>query len=287
MRRLESGVVVLGDGVVDRGNLGLDVGLELGGQLVPGVLEGLLGLVREVLRPVLDLDRLGLLAVLLGVGLGLLDHPLHLVLLERGRAGDGHLVLLAGAAVMRGDVEDAVGVDVEGDLDLRHSARRRRDPIQGECPQDAVVPGQRPLALQDHDLHARLRVRRGGEDLRLGGRDGGVALDELGVDLSLGHDPERERGDVEEQDVLDLALEHAGLDGGSDRHHLVGVDSAVGVLSGQLLDQGLDHRHPGRAADQDHVLQVLDAHVRVGQRVLEGLAAARGQVLGELLKLGP
>ncbi|KAH7664836.1 Protein DHS-20 [Aphelenchoides avenae] len=37
------------------------------------------------------------------------------------------LLLLSGAAVTRRDVDDAVGVDVEGDLNLGDAARRWRD----------------------------------------------------------------------------------------------------------------------------------------------------------------
>ena len=44
-------------------------------------------------------------------------------------------------------------------------------------------------------------------------------------------DAERERGDVEQEDVLDLALEHAGLDGGADGDDLVRVDALVRVLA--------------------------------------------------------
>ena len=90
------------------------------------------------------------------------------------------------------------------------------------------------LALQHVDLDRRLHVLGGGEHLGAAGRDGGVALDELGHHAALGLDAERQRGDVEEQDVLDLALEHAGLDGGADGDDLVGVDALVGLLAGEL-----------------------------------------------------
>src|SRR5438045_7617505 len=42
------------------------------------------------------------------------------------------LLLLAGRLVLGRDLHDAVGVDVESDLDLRHSARRRRNSDQIE-----------------------------------------------------------------------------------------------------------------------------------------------------------
>src|SRR3974390_2530130 len=46
-----------------------------------------------------------------------------------------------------------------------------------------------------------------------------------------GRGSERERGDVEQQDVLHLAAEHRRLDGRSDRHHLIGVHRAVRLLA--------------------------------------------------------
>ena len=52
----------------------------------------------------------------------------HLVALGQaaGRL-DADLLLLAGAFVLGRNIDDAVGVDVESDLDLRHAARRRRN----------------------------------------------------------------------------------------------------------------------------------------------------------------
>ena len=155
------------------------------------------------------------------------------------------------------DVHDAVGVDVEGDLDLRHAARRRRQAGQLEHAELLVVGRDLALALEDLDLHGRLVVVGRGEDLRALGRDRGVALDELGHDAALGLDAEGQRGDVEQQDVLDLALEHAGLQGGADGDDLVRVDALVGLLAaGQLLDQVGDGGHPGGAADQHDVVDV-------------------------------
>ena len=105
--------------------------------------------------------------------------------------------------------------------------------------------GHLALALQHVDLHLRLAVRRGGEGLRLPGGDGGVALDELGHHAAQRLDAQRQRGDVEEQDVLHLAGEHAGLHRRADRHHLVRVDRAVGLLAEELLHRLLHHRDAG------------------------------------------
>src|SRR6266513_2264178 len=88
-----------------------------------------------------------------------------------------------------------------------------------------VVGRDLTLALEDLDLHRRLVVLGGGEDLRALGRDRGVPLDQLGEDAALGLDAQRQRGHVEQQDVLDLALEHASLQAGADGDDLVRVDA--------------------------------------------------------------
>ena len=48
-------------------------------------------------------------------------------------------------------------------------------------------------------------------------------------------DAQRQRGDVEQQDVLDVAAEHARLDRRADGHDLVRVDALVGLLADELL----------------------------------------------------
>ena len=139
----------------------------------------------------------------------------------------------AGGAVLGPDVEDAVGVDVEGDLDLGHAARGRRDAVEDELAQRLVVGGHLALALEDVDLHLRLVVGGGREDLALGRRDGGVALDEPGHHAAEGLDAQRQRRDVQQQHVLDLAGQDAGLDGGADGDDLVRVDALVRLLAAE------------------------------------------------------
>src|SRR3954453_8233667 len=91
----------------------------------------------------------------------------------------------------------------------------------------------------------------GREGLGLLGRDRRVALDQLRHHAAFGLDPKGQRGDVEQQHVLDVASQHAGLDPGADRDHLVGVDPLVRLLAGQLFHLLAHRRHPGHAADQD------------------------------------
>ena len=184
-------------------------------------------------------------------------------------------------------MHDAVGVDVEGDLDLRDTARGRRQTRQLEHPELLVVRRDLALALVDLDLHGGLVVLGGGEDLGPLGRDRRVPLDELGHDAALGLDAEGQRGDVEEQDVLDLALEDTGLERGADGDDLVRVDALVGVLAaGQLLDELGDGRHAGGATDENDVVDLGELDARVLDDVVERRLAALQQVGGELLELG-
>ena len=99
--------------------------------------------------------------------------------------------------------------------------------------------------------------------------------------------PRRQRGDVEQQHVLDLALEDAGLERRADRDDLVGVDALVGLLAAeQLLDHLGDGRHPGGAADQHDVVDVGDRDAAVLEHRLERRLGAVEQVGGHLLELG-
>ena len=256
------------------------------GQLVLVVLEELLDGVGLLLRGVAGLGVLAALLVLLGVGLGLLDHAVDVLLGQGGATGDGHGLLLAGAAVLGRDVHDAVGVDVEGDLNLGHAAGGRGDAGQLEGAQRLVVPGELALALVDLDEHGGLVVLGGGEDLGALGRDGRVALDELGHDPALGLNAQGQRRDVDEQDVTAVTLDDAGLEGRADGDDLVGVDALVGLLAGQLAHHLGDGGHTGGSAHEDHVVDVGDLDPGVLDDVVEGDLGALEQVRGHLLEVG-
>ena len=220
------------------------------------------------------------------MGLSFLDHAVDFVLRQGGAAGDGHGLLLAGALVLGGHVHDTVGVDIEGDLDLRNATRSRSDTGQLEGAKRLVVAGEFTLALIHLDKHARLVVLSGGEDLGTLGRDGGVAVDELGHNAALGLDTEAQRGHIDEQDILAVALDDAGLDGCADCDDLIRVDGLVRFLAaGELLDELLDRRHTGGTADEHDMVDVAHGDARVGQHVVERRAATVEQVGGHFLEV--
>ena len=66
----------------------------------------------------------------------------------------------------------------------------------------------------------------------------------------MGLDPERKRSHVEEDDVLDVALENAALNSRAHRYDLVRVDLAVRSLAENPLDRAADDRATGLAAHE-------------------------------------
>ena len=87
----------------------------------------LLGVVDVLVSLVLQVnDLFGGFIGLLG-GLCFLNHAVDVGVRETTAGADSDLLRLAGGLILGGDVHDTVGIDVEGDLDLRNTARSRRD----------------------------------------------------------------------------------------------------------------------------------------------------------------
>ena len=166
------------------------------------------------------------LLLLLIISLKLLcirDHLLYFLLGQTALViGDGDLVELSGGLVTRAYVQDAIGVDVKGDLDLRHAPGRGRDAGQVELAEEVVVLGHGALALVHLDGDGGLVVAVGGEGLGLLGWDGGVPLDQGGHHPTSGLDTHGERSHVQQEQVA---------------HHLGGVAGAnyhIEALSPEL-----------------------------------------------------
>ena len=205
---------------------------------------------------------------------------------QPARRLDANLLLLARRLVLRRDVQDAVGVDVERHLDLRHAARSGWNAGELELADRAIVLGQLALALKHVDLHRGLVVVRRRERLALLGRDRGVARDEHGGHAAERLDAERQRRDVEQQHVLLLAGEHRALNCRADRHDFVRVHRPVRLLAEEPLDHFLDLRNARRAADENDLVDVLRVEAGVLERLLHRLERALDQVVDELLELG-
>jgi len=195
------------------------------------------------------------------------------------------VLLTAGAQILGADVDDAVGVDVEGHLNLRNAAAGRGDAVQLEHTQSFVVLGELPLALEHVHFHLRLVVGGGGENLALLGGDGGVAVNDLGHDAAHGLHAQGQGGDVQQQQALDLAAEHAALQGRAHGHAFVGVDALEGLLAHELLNGFLHRRDTGGTAHQQHLVDLPSGQAAVGQRLLDRAHGGVHQGSGQLVEL--
>ena len=154
-----------------------------------------------------------------------------------------------------------------------------------EAAEALVVLRHLALALQDVDLNGGLVVRGGGEHLALAGRDGGVAVDELGADAAERLDAERQRGHVEQQNAFDVAAEHAALNGSAHGHALIGVDALEGVFAGEALNGFLHGGDTGGAADEQHLAQIVHGEAGVAQRLTDRGHRALNEMMGQLVEL--
>src|SRR6202011_3387732 len=140
--------------------------------------ERLLDRVRQGVRLVARVDQPAALLVLVRVTLGFLHQPIHFLLAEPARCGDRDLLFLPRREILGGDVDDAIGVDVEGHLDLRDATRAGRYADQVKAAERAVVAGQRTLALQHVHVDARLVIGGRREDFAFLRGNRGVPWDQ-------------------------------------------------------------------------------------------------------------
>jgi len=258
-----------------------------------GVAQGVAERVGVRLEAVLGRDTAGLGLVLLLELLGLGKHALNLLL---GQAtlvvGDDNLVGLASALLESRHVHDAVGIKIEGDLNLGHATGSGRDAGELELAEQVVVLGALALTLVDLDEHTGLVVGEGREDLGLLGGNGGVAGDELGHHATSSLDTERERSNVEQENLVGrlgrgVAGQNGGLDGGTVGNGLIGVDRLVGLLAVEVVgNELLDAGDTGGAADKDDLVDLGLVDLGVGQDAVHGLDGGAEEILAELLEAG-
>ena len=90
-----------------------------------------------------------------------------------------------------------------------------------------------------------------------------LACDQFRHSTAESPDAERERGDVEKEDVRNVASEDTGLDGRADCNGLVGVDALAGLAAEDFLD-GVDD-------DKDDFVNLVRLETGIRQRLLARL----------------
>jgi len=91
-------------------------------------------------------------------------------------------------------------------------------------------------------------------------------------------DTQRQRRDVEQQDVIDLPRQRPRLDSRAKGDDLVRIDFTAGFLAEQAAHERLHGRHARLTADEDHGVDLVRSHLSVGH----GALARRGRGLDEV-----
>ena len=267
-------------------NRGFDRGLIAGRNLVAVFLELLFRCVDQSFALVLGFSQFTARSVIASVLFGFLDHALDVVVGKTARRLDAHVLFFVGRLILGADRDDAVGVDVECDFDLRHAARRRGDADEIELAERTVVRRHFALALEDADRYGALVVLCGREDLALLGRDRGVAFDQAREHAAERFNAEREWGDVEQNDVLHIALQHAGLDRGANGHDFIRVHALMRLAAEEFFHDLLDLRHARHAADEDNLFDVALRETSILQSGLAGAERSLHEILDQAFELG-
>ena len=199
---------------------------------------------------------------------------------------DRDFLLFAGAEVFSGDVQNAIRIDVESDLDLRSSARRGGDAVELEGAEVLVVLGHRALALEDDDFNPGLVVAVSRKSLGLFGRDRGVARNHRGRHIAGRHDSESQRSHIEQEHIADFALEDTALNRGADRDDFIGIHALMRSLPAKSFRDLDDLGHAGHPADEHEFVDFVGGESGVFQAVLERLDAALKKALADLLHFG-
>src|SRR5690606_3785089 len=114
----------------------------------------------------------------------------------------------------------------------------------------------------------------------------GVLLDQRRHHATHGFDTQGQRGNVEQQHVLDVTGQYRALNGGTHGHGFVRVDVLARFLAEELGDLLLHQRHAGLAADQDDIVDLADVDTGILQRDTARLEGTLHQVLDQRFALG-
>jgi hypothetical protein len=277
--------LALGDELTERSDLLTDgIGLGLVDTVLE-LLEGLLGVVGDGVGTVGGLNGGLALLVRASVLLGIVDHALDLLLAQTGAGSDGDRLVLVGRLVLGTNVDDGIGINVEGDLNLGDTTVRWGNANELEVAEELVVTDELTLTLVDLDLDSGLEVGGGGEGLGLLGGNSGVAVDQTGENTAESLNTERQRGDIEKEEVSDLSRKDTTLDRGTDGNSLIGVDGLGGVTAEDALDGLSDLGHTGHATNEDDILDVLGLEAGILEGLADGVNGPRDEGLDQTLEL--
>ncbi|EJY57529.1 AAEL016995-PA [Aedes aegypti] len=256
------------------------------------VLHGGLHVEAVRLQSVLGRDGFLLLLVLRAVFLRFVDHAFDILLAETALVvGDGDLVFLVGRLLEGSHIQDTVGIDIEGDLNLGYTAGSWWDSGQFELAEQVVVLGHGTFTFEHLDQHTGLVVRVGGEGLGLLGWNGGVTLDQNAHDTSGSFDTERQWSNVKQQQVLHffglVSVQDSGLNSSAVGDGFIGIDRLVQLLAvEEVLEELLYLGDTGGSSDKDDVVDAGLVHLGITDGLFDGFHGGTEQIGVQFLETG-
>ena len=167
---------------------------------------------------------------------------------------------------------------------MRHTARRGRQAFKVELPEIFIVGGHFALALTHADGHGGLVVVGGGKNLRLFGRNGRVAVNQTGENTAQRFNAKRQGRHVQQQHILDVALQNTGLNCGTHGDHFIGVHAHIRLLAEYLFHKITNARHARLPANQNDLVNFAGRHAGIFHRIFAGFARALHQLFHHCLK---
>ena len=195
------------------------------------------------------------------------------------------MLLFSGSEILRADIDYAVGINVEGNFDLRNAATRRCDTVEMESAKRFVVLCHLALALENIDFNRCLIVCSCGEDLALLGRNGCVAVYKLRAYAAKRLDSERQRRYVEKEYSFNISAENAALDSCSDSDALIRVDALESLFAEDALYHILNRGDTCRAADEKDLADIGRCKSGIRKRLLYRTCRLLDKVMGQLIEL--
>merc|ERR1712212_545504 len=222
-----------------------------------------------------------------------IHHPFNVLLAKTSLViGDGNLVLFSRGLVHGGNIEDTVGVNVEGDFNLGDTAGCRGNSGKLKFPKEIVVLSHGPLTLVNLNKHTRLIVSVGGEDLGVLGRDGRVTLDEGSHHTSSSLNTHGQGSNIKEKEILNfiggIASEDSSLNSSTIGNSFIGIDRFVQFLAiEEILEELLDLGDPGGATNQNDLLDLALVQFSITQGLLNGVQGTSEEVGAHFFKPSP
>ncbi|GER42102.1 NAD-specific glutamate dehydrogenase [Striga asiatica] len=219
--------------------------------LIPVLVQALLNLIHARVSPISQINECLPFLILVRVQLSLSHHLLNIFFREAARRTDGDLLLLAGAFVFSRDGHDAVGVDVECDLDLWVATWGRGDALELEFAQELVVRGHFTCIPVDQPREN--------------------ATKRLNTKGKWGH--------IKKKQLFHISSKNATLDCSTHGHSLVRVHPFAGRLAKDLVNHFLNLRDTCHATNEQNLINlssfcagILQAAQARGPRPLDQVA---------------